>query len=245
MRSSSARAPERHHIELFSSHCHSTSLLSPSTVISMKATSRLLASVRSGRFLEAGTPTGLTGLRTHPSPRWALMYTYTLTLNRLKTLPETSVYRQSTEALTKHRLKILEEVKPEGWDAWKEQQDASLKAKADALKAENQRESSSPSTDGVRLEPKMVKDKDGKLKPEERKDAPKGLSNEASTAAAKETFQKKIDELEATARAEAQATQSETSREERVHHEMAQADQEFGPLPEVTEPPLSAEQYVV
>lgn len=82
----------------------------------MRATSRLLASAV--RYLEAGTPTGLTGLKTHASPRSALLYTYSSTLEKLKQFPETSVYRQATEALTKHRLNIIEGVKPEGLDAW-------------------------------------------------------------------------------------------------------------------------------
>ena len=79
---------------------------------------RLLAKVQPGRFLEANTPTGLTGLTTHPSPRPALILTYRQTLDKLKSLPESSIYRQSTEALTKHRLKILEETKPAGFEEW-------------------------------------------------------------------------------------------------------------------------------
>ncbi|KAI9784065.1 MAG: hypothetical protein M1835_003656 [Candelina submexicana] len=86
----------------------------------MRATTRLLARVKPGRFLEPNTPTGLTGLFTHPAPRSQLIYLYSSTLEKLKALPESSVYRQSTEALTKHRLKIIESVKPEGFDAWAE-----------------------------------------------------------------------------------------------------------------------------
>ncbi|PVI04458.1 hypothetical protein DM02DRAFT_611483 [Periconia macrospinosa] len=84
----------------------------------MRAAARLLASVRNGKFLEPGTPTGLTGLVTHPSPRSALLFHYNATLEKLKQIPESSVYRQSTEALTRHRLKIIEESKPAGWDDW-------------------------------------------------------------------------------------------------------------------------------
>lgn len=84
----------------------------------MRAASRLLASVKPGQFLEAGTPTGLTGLLTHNSPRSALLYLYNSTLDKLQHIPESSVYRQSTEALTRHRLKIIEAAKPPGWDEW-------------------------------------------------------------------------------------------------------------------------------
>ncbi|KAF2196504.1 NADH-ubiquinone oxidoreductase 29.9 kd subunit precursor [Delitschia confertaspora ATCC 74209] len=86
----------------------------------MRAASRLLASVKPGQLLQPGTPTGLCGLRTHPSPRSTLLYLYNSTLEKLSQLPENSVYRQSTEALTKHRLKIIEATKPKGWDQWQE-----------------------------------------------------------------------------------------------------------------------------
>ncbi|KAF2824534.1 hypothetical protein CC86DRAFT_395695 [Ophiobolus disseminans] len=86
----------------------------------MRAAARLLASVKPGQFLEAGAPTGLTGLLTHPSPRSTLLYHYNATLDKLKQIPESSVYRQSTETLTRHRLKVIEESKPSGWDAWQE-----------------------------------------------------------------------------------------------------------------------------
>ena len=84
----------------------------------MKSALRLLASVRSGRYLEPGNPTGLTGLYNHPAPRSTLLYLYTATLERLKELPEHSVYRQSAEALTRHRRSLVESVKPEGFDDW-------------------------------------------------------------------------------------------------------------------------------
>lgn len=88
--------------------------------ITMKAAARLLANVKAGKFLEPGAPTGLTGLVTHPSPRSTLLYHYHATLDKLQKIPESSVYRQSTEALTRHRLKIIEESKPKGWDQWME-----------------------------------------------------------------------------------------------------------------------------
>ena len=86
----------------------------------MRAAVRLLASVKPGRFLEAGNPTGLTGLFTHPSPRSTLIALYSETLDKLETFPEHSVYRQSAEAITRHRMKIIESVKPEGYEAWSE-----------------------------------------------------------------------------------------------------------------------------
>ena len=86
----------------------------------MRAAARLFASVKPGQFLEAGAPTGLTGLGTHPSPRSTLLYHYHSTLDKLRQIPESSVYRQSTEALTKHRLAIIEQSKPKGWDAWQD-----------------------------------------------------------------------------------------------------------------------------
>jgi len=53
-------------------------------------------------------PTGITGLRHHPQPRNQLLGTYLATLDSLKEIPEHSVYRQSVEALTKERMKIVE-----------------------------------------------------------------------------------------------------------------------------------------
>ncbi|KAL2267491.1 hypothetical protein VTJ83DRAFT_4768 [Remersonia thermophila] len=88
----------------------------------MRATFRLFAAVRpaAARYLEPGTPTGLTGLYTHPSPRSALLYLYKTTLEKLQGVPEHSVYRQSVEAVTKHRLSLVEGVVPAGYDEWAE-----------------------------------------------------------------------------------------------------------------------------
>ncbi|KAL2127188.1 hypothetical protein VTI74DRAFT_11122 [Chaetomium olivicolor] len=85
----------------------------------MRATARLFAAVRpAARYLEPGTPTGLTGLYTHASPRSTLLYLYTSTLDKLKAVPEHSVYRQSVEALTKHRMALVEGTVPPGYDEW-------------------------------------------------------------------------------------------------------------------------------
>jgi NADH dehydrogenase (ubiquinone) 1 alpha subcomplex subunit 5 len=83
----------------------------------MRLTGRLLASAKA-RFLEAGAPTGLTGLYTHANPRPALMLLYAQTLAKLGELPAESVYRRSTEALTKLRLDVVSKTRPEGYEAW-------------------------------------------------------------------------------------------------------------------------------
>lgn len=84
----------------------------------MRGTLRLFASVKPVRYLEAGAPTGLTGLRTNASPRSTLLYLYHRTLDKLADIPETSLYRQSVEAVTKHRLALVQATKPDGYDAW-------------------------------------------------------------------------------------------------------------------------------
>jgi len=86
----------------------------------MRPAIRLLAQVSKPgpQFLEPGAPTGLTGLFTHSSPRSTLLYLYSSTLEKLKQFPEHSVYRQSTEALTRHRLQIIEQTKPAGLEEW-------------------------------------------------------------------------------------------------------------------------------
>ena len=100
----------------------------------MRVTLRLLASVKSGRYLQPGHPTGLTGLFNHSSPRSALIYIYGSTLERLKTLPEHSVYRQSTEAITKHRLQIIQSIKPEGYEEWAKRAAETLEKYPEAFK---------------------------------------------------------------------------------------------------------------
>ncbi|KAK4992722.1 hypothetical protein LTR50_000845 [Elasticomyces elasticus] len=92
----------------------------------MKSTIRLYAAA--SRFLEPGAPTGLTGVFTHPSPRSTLLYLYSTTLSKLAQLPQSSVYRQSTEALTKHRLSIVQATKPEGLSAWQDRVKAQIES---------------------------------------------------------------------------------------------------------------------
>ncbi len=86
----------------------------------MRRTLRLLANVKPGRYLEPGARTGLTGLFVHSSPRSTLLYLYSSTLDKLQAVPEHSLYRQSVEALTKHRLSLVESVVPAGYSEWAE-----------------------------------------------------------------------------------------------------------------------------
>lgn len=53
--------------------------------------------------------TGLTGLAVHRDPLPELAKTYESTLGLLTTIPTTSVYRQGVEALTRNKLKIIQE----------------------------------------------------------------------------------------------------------------------------------------
>jgi hypothetical protein len=94
-----------------------------------------LARVKAGKYLENFAPTGLTGLTTHPNPRPTLIYLYNETLDRLKAIPESSVYRQSTEALTRKRLGIVESVKPAGFDAWLQRVKAAVEENPEAFKS--------------------------------------------------------------------------------------------------------------
>jgi NADH dehydrogenase (ubiquinone) 1 alpha subcomplex subunit 5 len=95
----------------------------------------MLAAVQRGsQFLQAGAPTGLTGLRTHPSPRGTLLYLYTSTLDTLKKFPEHSVYRRSTEALINQRLAIVEATKPAGLEAWQKRVESVLEKHPEAFR---------------------------------------------------------------------------------------------------------------
>lgn len=88
----------------------------------MRPASRLFAALSqsTSKYLTPYAPTGLTGIYTHPYPRPQLLYIYTSTLDKLSRLPRDSVYRQSTEALTRHRLAIIETETPAGFDAWQQ-----------------------------------------------------------------------------------------------------------------------------
>ncbi|KAJ5112467.1 NADH-ubiquinone oxidoreductase 29.9 kDa subunit [Penicillium argentinense] len=105
----------------------------------MRATLRLLANVKP-RYLEPFAPTGLTGLTTHPSPRPTLIYYYYQTLHKLQSFPESSAYRQSVEATTRHRLNIVESKIPPGFEAWKERVDKLLEAEPERFASLKQSE---------------------------------------------------------------------------------------------------------
>ncbi|KAK0325823.1 hypothetical protein LTR82_003362 [Friedmanniomyces endolithicus] len=101
----------------------------------MRVASRLLATAsRSNEFLRPGAPTGLTGLVTHSAPRSTLLYLYSTTLEKLSHFPESSVYRQSAEALTKHRLKIIENTTPGGLAEWQERVKKTVDGNPDAFR---------------------------------------------------------------------------------------------------------------
>ena len=53
--------------------------------------------------------TGLTGLKVHPNPLPTLVSTYQATLARVSEIPSSSVYRQSVEALTQRKLKLVQD----------------------------------------------------------------------------------------------------------------------------------------
>jgi len=89
----------------------------------MRATSRLLAEIArkpAGNYLIAYTPTGLTGLITHPFPRPTLINVYTQTLQKLTAFPDNSIYRTSVEALCKHRLGLVKAQVPPGYEEWEQ-----------------------------------------------------------------------------------------------------------------------------
>ncbi|KXN89987.1 NADH dehydrogenase [ubiquinone] 1 alpha subcomplex subunit 5 [Leucoagaricus sp. SymC.cos] len=52
--------------------------------------------------------TGITGLAVHPNPLPDLVRTYESTLSILSTIPQTSVYRQGTEALIRGKLDVVQ-----------------------------------------------------------------------------------------------------------------------------------------
>ena len=52
--------------------------------------------------------TGITGLKVHPNPLPELTKTYENTISVLASIPANSVYRQGVEALTRHKLNIIQ-----------------------------------------------------------------------------------------------------------------------------------------
>ena len=59
------------------------------------------------QFLRTKRSTNIAGLEIHPDPLPELESTYTQTLRVLKTMPESAVFRQSSEAVTQQRLDIV------------------------------------------------------------------------------------------------------------------------------------------
>lgn len=49
-------------------------------------------------------------------------------------MPEHSVYRQSIEAVTKNRMKIMQSIKPAGYDAWAERASKKIEDNPDVFK---------------------------------------------------------------------------------------------------------------
>ncbi|KAI9591293.1 ETC complex I subunit conserved region-domain-containing protein [Syncephalis fuscata] len=68
----------------------------------MFATRRLFQAIKQS--------TSIHGLPVHPNPRPHLIEVYQKTLEALKPIPSSAVYRQATEALTKQRLNVIERV---------------------------------------------------------------------------------------------------------------------------------------
>lgn len=112
----------------------------------MRRTLFRLAAVKPARYLEPKAPTGITGLVTHSSPRATLLYLYTTTLDKLKAVPEHSLYRQSVEAVTKHRMSIVEQAVAPGYAEWAQR---ARKLVADHPDQFNVREEASGSVDGA------------------------------------------------------------------------------------------------
>lgn len=61
------------------------------------------------KYMRTKRTTNIAGLEIHPDPLPELVSTYTHTLNVLKGLPESAVFRQSSEAVTQQRLDIVKE----------------------------------------------------------------------------------------------------------------------------------------
>ena len=100
----------------------------------MRSSLRLLAKVQPGRLLESNAPTGITGLLNHPHPRPTLIYTYNQVLSKLQSVPESSVYRQSTEATTRSRLKVVQDTIPAGYEEWQARVQAQIAKDPEAYK---------------------------------------------------------------------------------------------------------------
>jgi NADH dehydrogenase (ubiquinone) 1 alpha subcomplex subunit 5 len=70
--------------------------------------------------------TGIVGLEVHPEPCKTLKSLYNHTLQSLAALPPNSVYRQSVEALTSHRLALVQKAGDGNDEAAIEQLEAAI-----------------------------------------------------------------------------------------------------------------------
>lgn len=75
---------------------------------SLSATSTMFRLTRPVLHQVIKKTTGITGLAVNPNPLPELTETYQATLSVLSSIPSTSVYRQGVEALTKHKLNIVQ-----------------------------------------------------------------------------------------------------------------------------------------
>lgn len=141
----------------------------------MRPALRLFAAVSK---YEPGFPTGLTGLLTHTSPRSTLLFLYSSTLDKLQAMPEHSVYRKSTEALTKHRMRIVESIKPSGLSEWQARVAPLVDAHPDAIRRVKTIEGKEGEFNVIYREPapeELFKDEDEKVnKPYKSRPQPEG-----------------------------------------------------------------------
>lgn len=87
-------------------------------------------------FQAIRSSTGLTGLAVHPNPLPELTKAYESTLHVLSTIPEASVYRQGVEALTKNKLRIVQEANGDIATVEKELDEGMIEQALDAAKDE-------------------------------------------------------------------------------------------------------------
>lgn len=82
--------------------------LAPIVMFATRTARQIAASARAApKYLRTQRTTGLAGIDIHPNPLPVLEQKYTRTLQVLKALPESAVYRQSAEAATQTRLDIV------------------------------------------------------------------------------------------------------------------------------------------
>ncbi|KAH9944418.1 NADH2 dehydrogenase [Epithele typhae] len=80
--------------------------------------------------------TGITGLQVSANPLPELKKTYEDTLQALSAIPQASVYRQAAEALTQHKLKVLERANGDVHAAEKELNEGQIEESMDIAQDE-------------------------------------------------------------------------------------------------------------